>query len=74
MKIIKKKIIKKSFFYNKKNLNYKKLTKKKIHKNTYLYKNKKLKKGIFLKKPKFKEILYPIFLNLKLVNQYLKKN
>lgn len=43
-----------------------------IH-NNYLYKNKKLKKGIFLKKPKLNEILYPFFLNMKLIKQYLKK-
>ena len=41
--------------------------------NNYLYKNKKLKKSIFLKKPKLNEILYPFFLNLKLIKQYLKK-
>lgn len=46
---------------------------KKINQNNYLYKNKNLKKGIFLKKPKFNEILYPFFLNMKLINEYLKK-
>lgn len=45
----------------------------KINQNNYLYKNKNLKKGIFLKKPKFNEILYPFFLNMKLINEYLKK-
>jgi len=39
----------------------------------YLYKNKKLKKGIFFKKPTFNDILYPFPLNLKLINEYLKK-
>ena len=55
-------------FYKKKNH-----IEKKVIKNNYLYKSHKLKKGIFLKKPKFNEILYPFFLNLKLVNEYLKK-
>ncbi len=73
---------KKSNFFtiiNKKKI-YKKIIeqekiKKKINisSNNYLYKNKKLKKGVFLKKPKFREILYPFLLNLKLVHQYLKK-
>jgi len=40
----------------------------------YLYKNRKLKKGIFLKKPKFREVMYPFYLNAKLINEYLKKN
>jgi hypothetical protein len=81
MKVKKNKNLKnKNFIYRKKNsLSLKntiekkeKIEKKKI-KNNYLYKNKKLKKGIILKKPKFNEILYPFFLNLKLVNEYLKK-
>jgi hypothetical protein len=70
----KKQIQKKNFIYKKKNFIEKE--EKKINKNNqnyYLYKNKKLKKGIFLKKPKFNEIMYPFFLNLKLVNEYLKK-
>nr|WGU20092.1 hypothetical protein [Phytophthora sp. ML-2023a] len=40
---------------------------------TYLHKNKKIKKGIFFKKPTFNSILYPFHLNLKLINEYLKK-
>jgi hypothetical protein len=52
---------------------YKKKETKQITHNNYLYKNKKLKKGIFLKKPKLNEILYPFFLNMKLIKQYLKK-
>lgn len=70
----------KKFIYNKKNSLYLKNIEKKtedktkkINQNNYLYKNKQLKKGIFLKKPKFNEILYPFFLNMKLINAYLKK-
>lgn len=71
MKNIKKKYIKKKFIINQK-FYKKKIKKKKIITN-YLYKNQNLKKGIFLKKPTLKEILYPFYLNLKLVNEYLKK-
>jgi hypothetical protein len=39
----------------------------------YLYVHKKLKKGVFLKKPSFNDIIYPFALNLKLINEYLKK-
>lgn len=39
----------------------------------YLHRNKKKKIGIFFKKPNFKNILYPFHLNLKLINEYLKK-
>lgn len=69
----------KKFFYRKNNSRYLKDRKEKNEKEVlnnqkyYLYKNKKLKKGIFLKKPRFNEIMYPFFLNLKLVNEYLKK-
>jgi hypothetical protein len=68
-----------------KNLNFKKskfnaennqifLLKKNTPKFTnYLHTNKKLKQGIFLKKPAFNDIIYPFFLNLKLINEYLKK-
>lgn len=70
----------KKFLYKRKNsLQLKKNIEKKEqqikinNQNHYLYKNKKLKKGIFLKKPKFNEIIYPFFLNLKLINEYLKK-
>lgn len=70
----------KNFFYNKKKSLYLKNIKKKtedkpkkINQNNYLYKNKQLKKGIFLKKPKLNEIFYPFFLNMKLINAYLKK-
>lgn len=70
----------KKFIYQKKNsLRLKRNIEKKEqqikinNQSRYLYKNKKLKKGIFLKKPKFNEIIYPFFLNLKLVNEYLKK-
>nr|YP_010395007.1 Ymf100 [Phytophthora cambivora]DAZ89444.1 TPA_asm: Ymf100 [Phytophthora cambivora] len=40
---------------------------------TYLHRNKKIKTGIFFKQPTFKSILYPFYLNLKLINEYLKK-
>jgi hypothetical protein len=40
---------------------------------SYLHKNKKIKTGIFFKNPTFKTILYPFYLNLKLINEYLKK-
>nr|YP_010508043.1 hypothetical protein OF160_mgp09 [Phytophthora clandestina]UXG56385.1 hypothetical protein [Phytophthora clandestina] len=39
----------------------------------YLHRNKKIKTGIFFKKPTFKTVLYPFYLNLKLINEYLKK-
>ena len=66
--------INKKFIYKKNNfLDNKTIPEKKINKNNYLYKNKKLKRGIFLKKPTLYEILYPVFLNLKLIKQYLKK-
>ncbi len=39
----------------------------------YLHINSKLKEGVFLKKPSFNEIIYPFSLNLKLINEYLKK-
>nr|YP_010394576.1 Ymf100 [Phytophthora podocarpi]DAZ88623.1 TPA_asm: Ymf100 [Phytophthora podocarpi] len=39
----------------------------------YLQRNKKKKIGIFFKKPTFKTVLYPFYLNLKLINEYLKK-
>nr|YP_009729768.1 hypothetical protein [Plasmopara viticola]QHW07507.1 hypothetical protein [Plasmopara viticola] len=39
----------------------------------YLHRNKKIKTGIFFKKPTLKTTLYPFHLNLKLVNEYLKK-
>nr|YP_010394416.1 Ymf100 [Phytophthora lateralis]DAZ88424.1 TPA_asm: Ymf100 [Phytophthora lateralis]DAZ88857.1 TPA_asm: Ymf100 [Phytophthora lateralis] len=40
---------------------------------TYLHRNKKIKTGIFFKEPTFKNILYPFYLNLNLINEYLKK-
>lgn len=46
---------------------------KKIKKTiTHFYRNKKLKKGIFLK-PIFKKVNYPFSLNFKLINEFLKK-
>lgn len=39
----------------------------------YLHRNKKIKTGIFIKTPSLKTILYPFYLNLKLINEYLKK-
>jgi hypothetical protein len=67
------------YFKKKKSIYLKSIDRKKkeetrpIYPNNYLYKNKKLKRGIFLKKPTLYEILYPVFLNLKLIKQYLKK-
>jgi len=63
----------KNFLSLKNNIEKKEKNKVKKIKNNYLYKKKFLKKGIIFKKPKFHEILYPFFLNLKLVNEYLKK-
>nr|YP_010394377.1 Ymf100 [Phytophthora kernoviae]UXG56230.1 hypothetical protein [Phytophthora kernoviae]DAZ88385.1 TPA_asm: Ymf100 [Phytophthora kernoviae]DAZ88818.1 TPA_asm: Ymf100 [Phytophthora kernoviae] len=40
---------------------------------SYLQRNRKLKTGIFFKEPSFKNILYPFNLNLKLINEFLKK-
>nr|YP_010118090.1 ymf100 [Phytophthora palmivora]QPN54140.1 ymf100 [Phytophthora palmivora] len=65
-------------YFNKKNKNniYYLLGEKKPSKpltTAYLHRNKKIKTGIFFKKPTFKTILYPFYLNLKLVNEYLKK-
>nr|YP_009233128.1 orf100 [Phytophthora polonica]AMB20933.1 orf100 [Phytophthora polonica] len=40
---------------------------------TYLQRNKKIKTGIFFKNPTFNSIIYPFHLNLKLINEYLKK-
>ncbi|DAZ93513.1 TPA: hypothetical protein N0F65_000362 (mitochondrion) [Lagenidium giganteum] len=57
--------------FNKQYFNHKK------NKYPYFYKkknrNKKIKTGIFFKEPTFKTILYPFYLNLKLINEYLKK-
>lgn len=46
---------------------------KKPQSTHYLQTNKKIKQGIFFKKPCFNEILYPFSLNLKLIHEYLKK-
>ena len=57
-------------------LEYRKMykLKQKLPKNVnYLHFNKKLKQGIFLKKPSSKDIKYPFYLNLKLINEYIKK-
>jgi hypothetical protein len=77
-KTIKNKSNKKVFFnknLNKNKFNYfNYLKKKKKQKITnYLYINKKLKTGIFLKTPVFNEIKYPIPFNLKLIYEFLKK-
>ena len=74
----KKKYIKqknKNYFYKKNNIYYI-LGEKKPEKpliTDYLHRNKKIKTGIFFKKPTLKTTLYPFHLNLKLVNEYLKK-
>nr|YP_009547921.1 hypothetical protein [Bremia lactucae]AZL92973.1 hypothetical protein [Bremia lactucae] len=39
----------------------------------HLYRIKKKRTGIFFKKPSFKKISYPFHLNLKLIDEYLKK-
>nr|ACZ44430.1 orf86 [Globisporangium ultimum]ACZ44485.1 orf86 [Globisporangium ultimum] len=57
--------------YNNNVIQKKKPEKPKI--TNYLYVHKKLKKGVFLKKPSFNDIVYPFSLNLKLINEYLKK-
>jgi len=56
-----------------KNYNKSKLKKEKLKITNYLYRSSKIRKGIFLKKPSYNEILYPFHLNLKLINEYLKK-
>nr|YP_010394260.1 Ymf100 [Phytophthora colocasiae]DAZ88268.1 TPA_asm: Ymf100 [Phytophthora colocasiae]DAZ88779.1 TPA_asm: Ymf100 [Phytophthora colocasiae] len=70
------------YFYKKKNKNsyknsiYYLLGEKRPLKpltTAYLHRNKKIKTGIFFKEPTFKTILYPFYLNLKLINEYLKK-
>lgn len=64
-------------YYKKKTYNNNIIQKKKQPEKpkitNYLYVHKKLKKGVFLKKPSFNDIIYPFSLNLKLINEYLKK-
>nr|YP_010118051.1 ymf100 [Phytophthora fallax]QPN54101.1 ymf100 [Phytophthora fallax] len=62
-------------FYKKKyNIYYYLGEKKPLYPKTtlYLHRNRKIKKGIFFKKPTFNSIIYPFHLNLKLINEYLK--
>jgi hypothetical protein len=59
--------------YNNNNIIQKKKQSEKPKITNYLYVHKKLKKGVFLKKPSFNDIIYPFSLNLKLINEYLKK-
>jgi hypothetical protein len=59
--------------YKKNNIIQKKKQPEKPKITNYLYVHKKLKKGVFLKKPSFNDIIYPFPLNLKLINEYLKK-
>lgn len=40
---------------------------------THLYRHTKKKLGIFLKKPTFNDIKYPIKFNFKLISEFLKK-
>ena len=65
----------KNYFYKKNNIYYilgeKKPLKPLI--TDYLQRNKKIKTGIFFKKPSFNKISYPFHLNLKLIQEYLKK-
>nr|YP_010394654.1 Ymf100 [Plasmopara halstedii]DAZ89091.1 TPA_asm: Ymf100 [Plasmopara halstedii] len=78
-----KKYNKYPYFYKKKNRNFYKnndiyyiLGEKRPSKpliTAYLHRNKKIKTGIFFKKPVLKNILYPFHLNLKLINEYFKK-
>lgn len=66
----------KSYSEFKEYLEYKRLLKEMQFKpktTKYLYLNKKIKQGIFLKKPLFSEIKFPISLNLTLINEYIKK-
>lgn len=64
-------------YYKKKTYNNNIIQKKKKSEKpqitNYLYVHKKLKKGVFLKKPSFNDIIYPFSLNFKLINEYLKK-
>ena len=59
--------------YNSNNVIQKKKQPEKPKITNYLYVHKKLKKGVFLKKASFNDIIYPFSLNLKLINEYLKK-
>nr|YP_010395020.1 Ymf100 [Phytopythium vexans]YP_010395072.1 Ymf100 [Phytopythium vexans]DAZ89457.1 TPA_asm: Ymf100 [Phytopythium vexans]DAZ89509.1 TPA_asm: Ymf100 [Phytopythium vexans] len=63
----------KNNFFFKKNTYKKKKKLQKLKTTNYLYIYPKIKKGIFLKKPSYNDILYPFNLNLKLINEYLKK-
>lgn len=64
-----------NYFYKKNNIYYILGEKKPLRPliTAYLHRNKKIKTGFFFTKPKFKTILYPFYLNLKLINEYLKK-
>jgi hypothetical protein len=69
-------IKKKKYSYKNKNNIYYILGEKRPSKpliTSYLYRNKKKRIGIFFKTPTFKSILYPFHLNMKLINEYLKK-
>jgi small subunit ribosomal protein S4 len=70
------KISKKYYYIEKKKKNNNIILLKKIRKNkvNYIEINNKLNIYIFLRKPLFNEIKYPFELNLKLVDEYLKKN
>ena len=70
------------FKKTKKYINYKKkksFRKKKIknpyllQKVGYLYKNQKLNIGLVLNPPKSNQIKYPFYMNLKLINEAIKK-
>jgi hypothetical protein len=67
------KYYKKKTYNNNNNIIQKKKQPEKPKITNYLYVHKKLKKGVFLKKPSFNDIIYPFSLNLKLINEYLKK-
>lgn len=77
-KTIKKQIIKlksknEYIFSIKNNKVYMKKKQKKKSNIKYLYYNKKIKQGIFVKIPTYKELSYPFLFNFKLISQYLNK-
>lgn len=47
--------------------------KKRIRLTNYLHRTRKIKQGIVLKDICYTEVTYPFLINLKLINEYLKK-
>ena len=74
---MKKQLIRKKKFNTKQNQqenNFKKMKKDLyLKRSKYLIRNKKIKRGIFLRQPKFREIVFPFVLNYKLINEFLKR-